>query len=179
MEFQSVLKVYLMTKNGQNMAKIEKIRKMQIIDNKEDKFFYFPIISMPCTGSGYKIEEAVAAGLQPFFFSNFHPEFCRPGPIVPATRIALTRTGHLPNIPCQIQKIEFPGNTVLGIRFTVFISRLSIPATHNLASDIDRYLIRIGVDYQRQRMLHAGLELECIFQQVGYVVHDYLDKRAA
>ena len=41
MEFQSVLKVYLMTKNGQNMAKIEKIRKMQIIDNKEDKFFYF------------------------------------------------------------------------------------------------------------------------------------------
>ena len=42
-----------MTKNGQNMAKIEKIRKMQIIDNKEDKFFYFPMISMPCTGSGY------------------------------------------------------------------------------------------------------------------------------
>jgi len=54
MKFQSVLKVYLMTKNGQNMAKIEKIRKMQIIDNKEDKFFYFPMISMPCTGSGYK-----------------------------------------------------------------------------------------------------------------------------
>ena len=54
MEFQSVLKVYLMTKNGQNMAKIEKIRKMQIIDNKEDKFFYFPMISMPCTGSGYE-----------------------------------------------------------------------------------------------------------------------------
>ncbi len=43
-----------MTKNGQNMAKIEKIRKMQIIDNKEDKFFYFPMISMPCTGSGYR-----------------------------------------------------------------------------------------------------------------------------
>ena len=56
MEFQSVLKVYLMTKNGQNMAKIEKIRKMQIIDNKEDKFFYFPIISMPCTGSGYEVK---------------------------------------------------------------------------------------------------------------------------
>ena len=54
MEFQSVLKVYLMTKNGQNMAKIEKIRKMQIIDNKEDKFFYFPMISISCTGSGYK-----------------------------------------------------------------------------------------------------------------------------
>lgn len=56
MEFQSVLKVYLMTKNGQNMAKIEKIRKMQIIDNKEDKFFYFPMISMPCTGSGYEVK---------------------------------------------------------------------------------------------------------------------------
>ena len=25
-----------------------------MIDNKEDKFFYFPMISMPCTGSGYK-----------------------------------------------------------------------------------------------------------------------------
>ena len=49
MEFQSVLKVYLMTKNGQNMAKMEKIRKMQIVDNKEDKFFYFHIISIPCT----------------------------------------------------------------------------------------------------------------------------------
>lgn len=23
-------------------------------DNKEDKFFYFPMISMPCTGSGYR-----------------------------------------------------------------------------------------------------------------------------
>ena len=33
---------------------MEKIRKMQIIDNKEDKFFYFPMISMPCTGFGYK-----------------------------------------------------------------------------------------------------------------------------
>ena len=57
MEFQSVLKVYLMTKNGQNMAKMEKIRNMQMTDNKEDKFFYFPMISMPCTGSGYKKKE--------------------------------------------------------------------------------------------------------------------------
>jgi len=32
------------------MAKMEKIRKMQIADNKENKFFYFPMISMPCTG---------------------------------------------------------------------------------------------------------------------------------
>ena len=53
MEFQSVLKVYLMTKNGQNMAKMEKIKNIQMTDNKEDKFFYFPMISMPCTGSGY------------------------------------------------------------------------------------------------------------------------------
>ena len=117
MEFQSVLKVYLMTKNGQNMAKIEKIRKMQIIDNKEYKFFYFPMISMPCTGSGYKIEEAVAAGLQPLFFSNFHPEFCRPGPIVPATRIALTRTGPFTEYPLsdtknRIPRTVFPGNSI-------------------------------------------------------------------
>lgn len=54
MEFQSVLKVYLMTKNGQNMAKTEKIRNTQIVDNKEDKYFCFPMISIPCTGSGYE-----------------------------------------------------------------------------------------------------------------------------
>ncbi|WP_302461396.1 hypothetical protein [Bacteroides clarus] len=36
------------------MAKIEKIGNIQVIDNKEDKFFYFPMISMVCTGSGYK-----------------------------------------------------------------------------------------------------------------------------
>lgn len=45
-----------MTKNGQNMAKMEKIRNSQMADNKEDKFFYFPMISMPCTGFGYKKE---------------------------------------------------------------------------------------------------------------------------
>lgn len=28
------------------MAKIEKIGNTQIVDNKEDKFFYFPMISM-------------------------------------------------------------------------------------------------------------------------------------
>ena len=37
------------------MAKIEKIGNIQVIDNKEDMFFYFPMISMACTGSGYKI----------------------------------------------------------------------------------------------------------------------------
>ena len=36
------------------MAKMEKIRKMKIADNKENKFFYFPMISTTCTGSGYK-----------------------------------------------------------------------------------------------------------------------------
>ena len=35
------------------MAKIEKIGNIQVIDNKGDKFFYFPMISMTCTGSGY------------------------------------------------------------------------------------------------------------------------------
>lgn len=35
------------------MAKIEKIGNTQVIDNKEDNFFYFPMISMACTGSGY------------------------------------------------------------------------------------------------------------------------------
>ena len=46
-----------MTKNGQNMAKMEKIRNMQIVDNKKDKFFCFPMISVACTGSGYEIIE--------------------------------------------------------------------------------------------------------------------------
>ena len=38
------------------MAKIEKIGNIQIVDNKEDKFFYFPMISMACTGYGYGAE---------------------------------------------------------------------------------------------------------------------------
>ena len=56
MIFQSVLKVYWITENGQNMAKMEKIRNVQVADNKEYKFFCFPMISMVCTGSGYKKE---------------------------------------------------------------------------------------------------------------------------
>lgn len=36
------------------MAKMEKIGNMQVIDNKVDSFFCFPMISMVCTGSGYK-----------------------------------------------------------------------------------------------------------------------------
>ena len=39
------------------MAKMEKIRNTQVIDNKEDKFFYFPMVSMGCTGSGYRMGE--------------------------------------------------------------------------------------------------------------------------
>lgn len=35
------------------MAKMEKIRSMQVVDNKVNKFFCFPMISMVCTGSGY------------------------------------------------------------------------------------------------------------------------------
>ena len=35
------------------MAKIEKIGNIQIVDNKEDKSFYFPMISMVCTGTWY------------------------------------------------------------------------------------------------------------------------------
>jgi len=59
-----------MTKNGQNMAKIEKIRKMQIIDNKEDKFFCFPMISVACTGSGY-IKSLIVERLSAFVIFRF------------------------------------------------------------------------------------------------------------
>ena len=50
------------------MAKIEKIGNIQIVDNKEDKFFYFPMISMACTGSGYK-EKAKYLMIQCLAFS--------------------------------------------------------------------------------------------------------------
>ena len=55
------------------MAKIEKIGNIQIVDNKEDKFFYFPMISMACTGSGYKKESSVfdSSILSFFFCLNF------------------------------------------------------------------------------------------------------------
>ena len=39
---------------GKIWQKMEKIGNTQVIDNKEDKFFCFTMISMPCTGSGYK-----------------------------------------------------------------------------------------------------------------------------
>ena len=37
---------------------MEKIGNMQIVDNKENKFFCFPMISMACTGSGYEQGES-------------------------------------------------------------------------------------------------------------------------
>lgn len=33
---------------------MEKIGNMQMTDNKENKFFCFPMISVACTGSGYE-----------------------------------------------------------------------------------------------------------------------------
>ena len=44
------------------MAKMEKIRNMQVIDNKEDKFFYFPMVSMGCTGYGYSCRSYLFEG---------------------------------------------------------------------------------------------------------------------
>ena len=63
-----------MTKNGQNTAKMEKIRNIQMTDNKEDKFFYFPMISMPCTGSGYS--EILTDNDCGDFFISFEYTFC-------------------------------------------------------------------------------------------------------
>lgn len=34
------------------MAKMEKIRNIQVVDNKEDKFLCFPMFSMASTGAG-------------------------------------------------------------------------------------------------------------------------------
>ena len=52
------------------MAKIEKIGNTQVIDNKEDNFFYFPMISMACTGSGYKTRGAFLTLL--FFYGRIN-----------------------------------------------------------------------------------------------------------
>lgn len=45
------------------MAKIEKIGNIQIVDNKEDKFFYFPMISMACTGIAYRKRKGTFNGI--------------------------------------------------------------------------------------------------------------------
>lgn len=62
-----------MTKNGQNMAKIEKIRKMQIIDNKEDKFFYFPMILCLVPGLGTRNPDNIDC--QDFLFYRAYKSF--------------------------------------------------------------------------------------------------------
>ena len=51
------------------MAKTEKIRNTQVVDNKEDKFFYFPMVSMSCTGSGYHLGSQVSIVRYLAFFS--------------------------------------------------------------------------------------------------------------
>ncbi|MBP7919842.1 MAG: hypothetical protein KAZ39_03080, partial [Parabacteroides sp.] len=42
-----------MTKQGCKMERIANNGNMQVADNKGNNFFYFPMISMACTGSGY------------------------------------------------------------------------------------------------------------------------------
>ena len=52
-EYQSVLKVYYLTKNRQKRAKLLNIRKWQITDYQYNIFFLFLLFSRYCTGSGY------------------------------------------------------------------------------------------------------------------------------
>ncbi len=57
------------------MAKMEEIGNMQVIDNKEDKFFYFPMISMPCTGSGYTERLLIIRFSAVFILSGIHKRY--------------------------------------------------------------------------------------------------------
>ena len=58
------------------MAKMEKIRNMQVVDNKQYKFFCFPMISMVCTGSGYKKRiNSLLLAIYPFLVLRMFP-FC-------------------------------------------------------------------------------------------------------
>ena len=85
------------------MAKIEKIGNIQIVDNKEDKFFYFPMISMACTGSGYK--KKVKRFLLSFDFFLFSGEstknipfsFCHYLPLLVCQKVS--PNGFLRNLP--------------------------------------------------------------------------------
>lgn len=54
LKYQSVLKVYYLTKNRQKRAKSPNIRKLQIADYQYNIFFWFLLFSRHCTGSGYK-----------------------------------------------------------------------------------------------------------------------------
>ena len=38
--------------NNRKWVKYGKNRNIQVIDNKDDELFYFPMISMTCTGIG-------------------------------------------------------------------------------------------------------------------------------
>ena len=53
-EYQSVLKVYYLTKNRQKWVKSTNIRKLQITDYQYNIFFFFLLLYLICTGSGYK-----------------------------------------------------------------------------------------------------------------------------
>lgn len=54
LKYQSVLKVYYLTKNRQKRAKSPNIRKLQIADYQYNIFFWFLLFSRHYTGSGYK-----------------------------------------------------------------------------------------------------------------------------
>ena len=53
LEYQSVLKVYYLTKNRQKRAKSTNIRKSQSVDNQLYTFSLFLLLYPLCTGSGY------------------------------------------------------------------------------------------------------------------------------
>lgn len=65
-EYQSVLKVYYLTKNRQKWANLVKIRKTQIADYQHYIFFLFLLFSLPCTGSGYK-DRLITCWLSAYF----------------------------------------------------------------------------------------------------------------
>ena len=54
---------------------MEKIGNMQITDNKENKFFCFPIISMACTGSGYTERLLIIRFSAVFILSGIHKRY--------------------------------------------------------------------------------------------------------
>ena len=54
-KYQSVLKVYFITKNRRKWAIWIKIGKYQMIENQSIIFFWLLLFYYTCTGSGYKI----------------------------------------------------------------------------------------------------------------------------
>ncbi|PTL26626.1 hypothetical protein C3V39_05955 [Prevotella sp. oral taxon 820] len=56
LEYQSVLKVYYLTKNRRKRAKSTNIRKSQSVDNQLYTFSLFLLLYPLCTGSGYKVK---------------------------------------------------------------------------------------------------------------------------